>query len=81
VTRLPLHVGFGRAVRRIRSERDLSQEGLGFRAGMHRNYVGRVERAEGAATLRTVEALADALEISASDLIAQSETYAACGER
>ncbi|MGN6189236.1 MAG: helix-turn-helix transcriptional regulator [Conexibacter sp.] len=34
----------GREIRRLRRERDLSQEELGRRAGVHPNYIGRIER-------------------------------------
>ena len=34
----------GRAVRAVRRERDLSQEALAARAGLHTNQVGRLER-------------------------------------
>lgn len=38
------HVALGGAVRESRARRGLSQEELGFRAGLHRNYVGAIER-------------------------------------
>jgi len=44
----------GRAVREIRARRCLSQEELGFRARLHRNYVGSVERGEMNPTFRTL---------------------------
>ena len=71
--RLPLHVAFGRVVRELREERGLSQEELGNRTGLHRNHVGQVERGELAPTLKSVEVLADALGLPASELIARSE--------
>jgi len=40
------HDAFGRAVRETRARRGLSQEQLGFTAGLHRNYVGAIERGE-----------------------------------
>jgi len=37
---------FGRAVKELRVRRGFSQEGLGFRSELHRNYVGAIERGE-----------------------------------
>jgi transcriptional regulator with XRE-family HTH domain len=70
---LPLHVAFGLVIRRARRGSAISQEELGERAGLHRNYVGRIERGGIAPTLRSVEALAGALNVAPSELIAQSE--------
>jgi len=59
---------FGRRVRELRVERGLSQEELGARAGIHRNYVGGVERGERNIGLDNIWALADALGVTASAL-------------
>jgi XRE family transcriptional regulator, regulator of sulfur utilization len=69
----PLHVAFGKAVRRLREERGISQEELAYRAGLHRNYAGKIERGAPVPTLRTVSAIAQALEIRPSELIARAE--------
>jgi ribosome-binding protein aMBF1 (putative translation factor) len=45
---------FGRAIRELRARRDLSQEELGFRSGLHRNYVGAIERGEINPTFRVL---------------------------
>ena len=37
---------FGQNVQRIRKERNISQEKLAELAGMHRTYIGMIERAE-----------------------------------
>jgi transcriptional regulator with XRE-family HTH domain len=68
-----LHVAFGLVVRRVRQQRGLSQEGLGFKSGLHRNYVGLIERGKRVPTLRTVERIAAGLGVSAADLVGQSE--------
>lgn len=59
----------GLAVRRIRSERGLSQEDLAESVGMHRTYVGAVERGERNLTLQSVEQLADRLSVPVDALI------------
>lgn len=53
----------GEQVRRIRSERGLSQEQLADELGVHRTYMGGVERGERNLTLRSVERLADRLGV------------------
>ena len=63
-----------RNLRRLRAERGLSQEELAHRAGVNRNYVGMIEREENAATVDTMEQLAAALDVDATDLI---DPYAA----
>jgi transcriptional regulator with XRE-family HTH domain len=75
-SRTPLSVGFGIAVRQLRQERQLSQEELGHRTGLHRNHVGEIERAELSPTLNSVEVLADALGVTPSELIAFAEQAA-----
>jgi ribosome-binding protein aMBF1 (putative translation factor) len=56
-------------IRAIRHQRRLSQEGLAEICGLHRTYVGSVERAERNVTLSTLQALATALGISVPDLL------------
>lgn len=52
-----------------RKKLGISQEELAHRCGLHRTYVGAVERGERNVTLSSLEALAAALETSSSDLI------------
>lgn len=62
---------FGRRVRELRTSRSLSQEELALRAGLHRNYVGGVERGERNVGLDNVYALARALGVTVADMFDQ----------
>jgi len=66
-----IRIRFGRAVRKRRQELGLSQEELADRAGIHRTYVGDVERGERNIALQNIEKLAKALDVSISTLFAE----------
>nr|WP_183339836.1 helix-turn-helix transcriptional regulator [Conexibacter arvalis] len=66
-------LGLGGAVRVLRARHGFSQESFGFAAGLHRNYVGAVERGEVSPTLPTLQRIADGFSIPASELLALAE--------
>jgi transcriptional regulator with XRE-family HTH domain len=53
----------------------MSQEGLGFAAGLHRNYVGALERGEINPTLRTMVRLVRGLGLPLSEIVAVYERH------
>jgi transcriptional regulator with XRE-family HTH domain len=59
---------FGRRVRELRERIGVSQESLAARAGIHRTYMGGVERGERNVSLRNIIRLAEALEVCPHDL-------------
>lgn len=59
----------GRRIRKLRTDRRLSQEQLAHLCGVHRTFVGHVERGEVNPTLGTLVALADGLDVHVGDLI------------
>ncbi|MDR1551945.1 MAG: helix-turn-helix domain-containing protein [Prevotellaceae bacterium] len=60
---------FGQNVQKYRKEMKVSQEKLADIAGVHRTYVGMVERAEKNITLRNMEKFAIALKVKIKDLL------------
>ena len=59
---------FGEKVREERHRLGLSQEELASRAGVHRTYIGMIERAEKNITLENIEKIASALKITLPDI-------------
>jgi len=66
---------FGQVLRQLRKEKGLSQEGLGFKTGYHRTYIGLLERGQKNPSLKTIFQLANALEISPSKIIRRIEQF------
>ena len=57
---------FARNIRLLRHQAELSQEELAGRAGLHRTYVGSIERGERNVSLENIERLAKALKVPPS---------------
>ena len=56
-------------VRRHRTRLALSQEALAAEAGLHRTYIGAIERAERNLSLDNIDRLARALRVPAASLL------------
>lgn len=64
---------FGLVVREIRLKAGLTQEQLGFEAGIRRTYVSILELGQQQPSLTTVFKLAQALDVTPAELIRQVE--------
>ena len=60
---------FGEKVREERLKKGLSQEELAARAGVHRTYIGMIERAEKNTTLESIQKIARALDLPLDELM------------
>jgi transcriptional regulator with XRE-family HTH domain len=59
----------GARVRKLRLERDLSQESLAFDAGMHTNHLSSIERGEANPSFLVLVALAKVLRVTVAEII------------
>ena len=59
----------GEKIRHIRKKQGISQEELGFRAKLHRTYIGAIERAEQNVSIDNIHKIAKALKVSPKDLL------------
>ena len=59
---------FGERIRELRLAMRLSQEQLAFKSGMHRTYLGGIERGERNPSLKNIAAIAKALGVTLSQL-------------
>lgn len=64
-----IKIEVGLRLRRLREKAGWSQEELGFRSGLHRNYIGDIERGERNVAVVNVAKLAKALGIRPRDLL------------
>jgi transcriptional regulator with XRE-family HTH domain len=64
----PLAKRVGKLIRELRHEAGLSQEDFADRCGLHRTYVGCIERGEKTITLETADKVAQALGLTLSQL-------------
>ena len=61
-------IEFGKKIREIRKEQEISQEELAHKANLHRTYIGMIERAEKNITLINIQKVAKALEKNIKEL-------------
>ena len=59
---------FGRRVRELRKKKGYSQEALGFESGLDRTYISDIERGVRNLSLENIERIANALEVSISQM-------------
>lgn len=65
----PTRKQFGSRVRKLRKKMGISQEELGFRARLHRTYIGSIERGEQNISIDNIHKIAKALKVSPGELL------------
>lgn len=66
-------VVLARNLRALRERRRLSQEALADLAGLHRTYVGSVERGERNVSIDNIQRLAEALGVTPANLLQERD--------
>lgn len=66
-----LSIEFGKTIRKFRLSKGLSQEQLGFKADVHRTYVGMIERGEKNITLENIKKFCHGLDITMQQLFSE----------
>lgn len=64
----PTRKQFAKRLRILREKVGLSQEELGFKSGLHRTYIGSIERAEQNISVDNIHKLAKALKVPVEEL-------------
>ena len=59
----------GMRIRKLRAKRGWSQEEFADECGLHRTYMGSVERGERNLTLKSLDKIAKTLKVSLSELL------------
>lgn len=67
-TQTNTNIKFGLMIKKLRTEKNLSQEDFAFECGLHRTYIGQIERAEKNISIKNVEKIANALGMDVKDL-------------
>ena len=70
---MDVSVAFGKALRRLRITKNLTQEQLGLEAGLRRTFISSLELGQKQPSITTIQKLAVVLEISMSKLLQQVE--------
>jgi len=70
-----INTNLGKVIRKHRRAKALTQEALGFAAGITRNYVSLVELGQSSPTAEVLDAIGQALDTTGSALLAEAENF------
>jgi transcriptional regulator with XRE-family HTH domain len=72
--RSPQHAALGQAIRQLRRASGVSQEALAASCGLHRTYVGGIERGERNVSFANLLRISEALDVRPSELMGRYES-------
>lgn len=62
-------IQFGLRLKQLRQEKGLTQEQFAKNCGLHKNYIGMIERGERNPSLKNIEIVANTFNISISEMM------------
>ena len=68
-----LNKKIGKRIAKFRKQSELSQSGLAEKTGLSTEYISRLERGVNAPSIKTLDVLADTLDLSIRDFVSFSE--------
>lgn len=71
--RSPQHAALGLAIRRLRRASGVSQEAFAASCGLHRTYIGGIERGERNVSFANLLRISEALDVRPSELMSRYE--------
>jgi len=71
--KMDVRTEFGKNIRRLRREKKITQEGLGELTGLHRTYIGLVERGEKSISLVNAMKIANALGVAIGACVPEND--------
>lgn len=64
-----IRVTLGNKIKKIRQKKKLSQEDLALESNLHRTYISDIERGSRNVSIKNIEKIAKALEVSIKELM------------
>lgn len=68
-----IQILFGQAIRKFRTDKQISQESFAYMCGLHRTYISDIERGLRNVSIENIEKMAKALDMRISDIFKEIE--------
>lgn len=69
-----IQIAFGHAIRKFRTEKNISQEMFANMCGLHRTYISDIERGLRNVSIENIDKMANALDMNISDIFKEVES-------
>lgn len=70
-----IHMRYGRVIRNLRQQKNISQEELADLCGLHRTYISDIELGKRNVSLENIERISNALNVSLTEVFKEVDEY------